>query len=46
MSYQDKTDESRIVWLAENLMVLESADGSGHATYKREHAVSGSGKRK
>ncbi len=46
MSYQDKTDESRIVWLAENLMVLESADGSGHATYKREHPVSGSGKRK
>ena len=46
MSYQGKTDESRIVWLADNLMILESADGSGHATYKREHVISDSGKGK
>ena len=42
MSYQGKTDESRIVWLSDNLMILESVDGSGQATYKREHAGSDS----
>ena len=42
MSHQGQTDESRIVWLADNLMVLESADGSGQATYQRDHAVSDS----
>ena len=42
MSHQGQTHESRIVWLADNLLVLESADGSGRATYKREHAASDS----
>lgn len=42
MSHQGQTDESRIVWLGDNLMVLESADGSGQATYQRDHAVSDS----
>jgi hypothetical protein len=46
MSHQGQTDESRIVWLADHLLVLESADGSGSAKYKRKHVISDSDKGK
>lgn len=46
MSHQGQTHESRIVWLADNLLVVQSPDGRGRATYERHDTVSVSGEGK
>jgi hypothetical protein len=42
MSHQGQTRECRVVWLADNLLVVQSPDGRSRATYKRQDAVSDS----
>jgi len=40
MSHQGQTHECRVVWLADNLLVVQSPDGKDRATYKRHDTVS------
>ena len=40
MSHQGQTYECRVVWLADNLLVVQSPDGRDRATYKRHDTVS------
>ena len=40
MSHQGQTHECRVVWLADNLLVVQSPDGTDRATYERHDTIS------
>lgn len=40
MSHQGEAHECRVVWLADDLLIVESYDGEGRATYERHDTIS------